>query len=170
MVKLPNRLLAAASFVDRGALIADVGTDHGFLPLYLLKNGTAEYAYLIEKNRGPLKRARENTEKYGMSDRTALILSDGLTGLPEYREKEKLPHGFPDTVIMTGMGGPLILKIIDETPEEIREGVRCWILSPQSLIEDFREGLRERNMEILQEIQESDRGKNYIIMKVRGML
>ncbi len=170
MRKLPNRLLAAAGFVEEGSVIADVGTDHGFLPLYLLKNGIAEYAYLIEKNRGPLLRAKENTEKYGLTERSFLVLSDGLRGLPEYLDREKPLPGYPDTVIMTGMGGPLILKIIDEAPEEIKKKVRCWILSPQSLIDDCRSGLKDRNMEIIEEKTESDRGKVYFIMKVRGIL
>ncbi len=170
MVRLPNRLLAAADFVEKGSCIADVGSDHGFLPLYLLKNGIAEYAYLIEKNRGPLLRAKENTEKYGLGEKAALVLSDGLTKLPRYIRETECAFPLPDTVIMTGMGGPLILKIIDETPDEIRENVSRWILSPQSLIDDFREGLKLRNMEIIEEKAERDRNKNYIIMKVRGLL
>ncbi len=165
MKNLPERLLAAASFVKRGSVIADVGCDHGLLPHYLLKSGISDFAYLLDKNRGPLLRAGENTEKYGLSDKCALVLSDGLKKLPEYIEGGRSRAGFPDTVIITGMGGPLILKILDETPREIRKRADTWILSPQSLIEDCREGLRIRGFSILEEKMADDKGKHYVILR-----
>ncbi len=166
MKKLPERLKAAASFIEKNAVIADVGCDHGFLPFYLLQNEIISYAYLIEKNRGPLSKASENAEKYGFSDMCSLVLSDGLKALPDYLKKKDVPSGLPDTVIMTGMGGPLILRIIDDAPDEIRRNVRTWILSPQSLISDCKEGLSERGFLIREEITVNDRSKSYLIMKV----
>ena len=167
MKNLPERLLAAASFVERGSVIADVGCDHGLLPHYLLKSGTSDFAYLLDKNRGPLLRAGENTEKYGLSDKCALVLSDGLKKLPEYIEGGQIRAGFPDTVIITGMGGPLILRILDETPWEIRKRADTWILSPQSLIEECREGLRMRGFLILEEKTADDKGKHYVILRCK---
>ncbi|MBQ7724955.1 MAG: SAM-dependent methyltransferase [Lachnospiraceae bacterium] len=165
MKLLPERLAAAASFVEKNSVIADVGCDHGLLPHYLLKEGIAEFAYLIDKNRGPLLRAGENTEKYGLGGKCALVLSDGLTGLPDHIEKEKVEAGFPDTVIITGMGGPLIKKIIDETPLMIKENVRNWILSPQSLIDEFREEFNETGLRIVEEKEVREKRKSYVIFK-----
>lgn len=165
MKALPKRLLAAASFVERGSVIADVGCDHGLLPHYLIKSGISDFAYLIDKNKGPLLRAGENTERYGLSDKCALVLSDGLKSLPEYIAGGDLKGGFPDAVIITGMGGPLILRILDETPEVIRENVRSWILSPQSLIEECREGIRTRGFSIFDEKMAEDKGKHYVILR-----
>ncbi len=165
MKKLPQRLMAAAAFVKENAVIADVGCDHGFLPLYLLQNGIVRFAYLIDKNKGPLLRAGENAEKYGFSGRCELVLSDGLKALPDAIRKTDTGPGAPDTVIMTGMGGPLILRIIDDTPEEIRKNVTRWILSPQSLIADCREGLTERGFVIREETELSEKNKHYVIMR-----
>ena len=165
MKTLPERLLTAASCGEKGSVIADVGCDHGLLPHYLLKKGISVFAYLIDKNRGPLLRAAQNTEKYGLSDSCAHVVSDGLKELNTFISDNNVPAGIPDTVIMTGMGGPLILKIIDEAPEEIKRNVSTFILSPQSLIEDCKEGLRERGFMIRDEKMVSDKGKHYTIIK-----
>ena len=92
-------------------------------------------------------------------------MSDGLTGLPDHIEKEKVEAGFPDTVIITGMGGPLIKKIIDETPLMIKENVRNWILSPQSLIDEFREEFNETGLRIVEEKEVREKRKSYVIFK-----
>jgi len=165
MKNLPERLFIAASFVEKGSVVADVGCDHGLLPHYLIKSGISDFAYLIDKNKGPLLRAGENTEKYGLSDKCALVLSDGLKKLPEFIGGGGGRADLPDTVIITGMGGPLILRILDECPEEIRKAVATWILSPQSLIEECREGLSRRGFVILEERTADDKGKHYVILK-----
>ena len=165
MKLLPERLAAAASFVERNSVIADVGCDHGLLPHYLLKEGIADFAYLIDKNKGPLLRAGENTEKYGLSGKCALVLSDGLIKLPDHIERERVAAGFPDTVIITGMGGPLIKKIIDEAPPAVKENVRSWILSPQSLIDEFREEFGKTGLRIIEEREVREKKKSYIIFK-----
>lgn len=162
MKTLPERLAAAASFVDKGAVVADVGCDHGLLPHYLLKHETASFAYLIDKNRGPLLRAEENTEKYGLNDRCAHILSDGLKELPDYIKGRKNLL-FPDTVMITGMGGPLMLKIIEEAPEVVKENTVRWILSPQSLIDEFLQGLDTAGFDIIEEKSVSEKNKHYRI-------
>ena len=166
MKTVPPRLLTAASFVEKGAVVADVGCDHALLPHYLLKEGIADFAYLIDKNKGPLMKAGENTEKYGLSGRCALVLSDGLKKLPGFIEENDIPAGYPDTVIITGMGGPLILRILEETPFKIKENVRDWILSPQSLIDDFRNGIPELGLKIIEESEVVEK-KRYMVFRVR---
>ena len=171
MKLLPKRLLSAASFVEKGSVIADVGCDHGLLPHYLLKEGIAEYAYLIDKNRGPLLRAGENTERYGLTGKCALVLSDGLSGLPDYIRYSEVTLKAPDTVIITGMGGPLITKIIREAPPELKEKVKSWILSPQSLIEEFRADIKDMGLSVIEEKEVREK-KQYMVFKVakRGIV
>ena len=165
MKLLPERLLAAASFVEKNSVVADVGCDHGLLPHYLLKEGISEFAYLIDKNRGPLLRAGENTEKYALTEKCALVLSDGLTELPQYIRKSTKPLESPDTVIITGMGGPLITRIVREAPLAVTKHVKNWILSPQSLIEEFRADLVDMGLSVLEETEVREK-KKYVVFKV----
>ncbi|MBR6874655.1 MAG: SAM-dependent methyltransferase, partial [Ruminococcus sp.] len=97
-----NRLLACARLV-RGSRAADVGTDHGYLPMYLVQNGICESALACDINEKPLASARENIEKAGLSDKIGVYLSDGLGSVP--------CEGITD-VIVAGMGGELIADII----------------------------------------------------------
>ena len=96
--RIDARLLSAAEYVRAGAVFADIGTDHGYLPVFLLKNGIIERAVLTDINEHPLESARESVRAEGLSDRVDFYLTDGALGL------EGL--GITD-VAVCGMGGEL---------------------------------------------------------------
>ncbi len=100
---LSPRLLAAADFVREGAFVADVGTDHAYLPIYLCTIGKVRGALASDINEGPLKKAVENIKKHKLEDKISTLLTSGLTGAEHYT---------PDDIIICGMGGDLICEII----------------------------------------------------------
>ena len=80
-MKLSKRLETVASFVPKGSNIADIGTDHGYVPIYLVREGQAEHAVAMDVRKGPLERARAHVEAAGLGSRIDVRLSDGLAGL-----------------------------------------------------------------------------------------
>lgn len=130
---LDSRLSLAASFVRDGATVADIGTDHAYLPIYLLLTGKAKAAIAADINEGPLERAAVNCRRYGVSDKMTLCLSDGLKKLP-------LSEKCVSDIIICGMGGELIASIIDGSDYTKNENVRL-ILQPMSQAARLREYL-----------------------------
>ncbi len=153
---LSKRLLTIASLVPPGGRIADVGTDHGYIPIYLVKNGVAKSAIAMDVRSGPLSRAAEHVEEYGLSDRIELRLSDGLNALSA---------GEADTVVISGLGGPLMVDIL-ERGKQTADAVDCFVLSPQSDIPGVRIFLRENDYRIEREAFVLDDGKYYTVMQV----
>ena len=164
MIRLSQRLKYIASFVDRGSVLADVGCDHGLLSLRLLKDGIIEHAFLMDINPAPLAKAEENAERYGLRDRVDIVLSDGLKALPEYIRKNKTGL-FPDTVLISGVGGRLTSEIIAHTPEVVREKIKSWILSPQSEVPECRRSLVASGLGIKDDGIVEDQGKYYFVIK-----
>ena len=105
MVKLSNRLSAVASFVTDGNVLADVGTDHGYIPIYLLQEKRIKKAIAMDINAGPLQRAKEHIALYGLKDYIETRLSDGV---------EALMPGEADTILIAGMGGGLVMHILED--------------------------------------------------------
>ena len=104
-MKLSKRLETVASFVPKGSNIADIGTDHGYVPIYLVREGQAEHAVAMDVRKGPLERARAHVAEAGLGSRIDVRLSDGLAGLKP---------GEADCVVIAGMGGELIIHILEE--------------------------------------------------------
>ena len=121
-MELSKRLQTVAAAVTPGHRIADVGTDHGYVPIYLVKNGLCPSACAMDVNKGPLARAAEHIGQEGLSDKIATRLSDGLAGLSPDET---------DTVVIAGMGGELICRILKNAPEFLEAGME-FILQPQS--------------------------------------
>lgn len=165
MIRLSGRLEAVSSFVKGSRVISDVGCDHGLLPLCLLEKNEIEYAYLLDKKKEPLLRAEKNVLAERLTERTRLVLSDGLLALPEEIRKDGA-FGYPDTVVISGMGGPLILEILKKAPEDIKKNVKKYVLSPQSELRDFRSALGKEGYEIRDEGIVRDQGKYYFILEV----
>ncbi len=164
MIRLSKRLLCAASFLKGAKVIADVGCDHGLLSLFLLERKLIEKAYLMDIKKGPLLKAGENAERYGLKGKAELILSDGFKALPLIlMERPEAPY--PDSAVICGMGGPLILDIISGAPKEILEGIDKLILSPQSEISAFRKGLFKLGYAIPDEALTEEDGKFYFVME-----
>lgn len=160
-MKLSHRLETIASFVRKGSKIADIGTDHGYIPIYLIRQGTAVSAVAMDVRSGPLERAREHVEKYGLSDRICLRLSDGL---------KKLEPGEADTVIIAGMGGELMIHILEEG-KHMWDSVSCWVLSPQSELDKVRHYLEAQGFLLRREEMLTDEGKYYVVMEAgRGKM
>lgn len=154
-LNMSDRLMKIASKTAQGSRVADVGTDHGYIPIYLALNGTVKSAIAMDVNEGPLNRARQNIEKMGVADKVSVRLSDGL---------DKLGNGEADTVIIAGMGGKLTIRIL-EKGEEVLENISTLILSPHSDIESVRIYLINNNYNITDEDMVIDDDKYYTIIK-----
>lgn len=160
-MRLSKRLEAVASFVPQKSRVADVGTDHGYIPIWLVEQGIAEYAIAMDVRKGPLMRAEEHIRQHRLESRIETRLSDGLS---------QLRPGEADTVVIAGMGGELMLRIL-------RDGAHVWdsvsrfVLSPQSELETFRRGLEEMGFAITEETMLREEGKYYTVMAVaRGRM
>ena len=149
-----KRLLVCSEFVRDGAVLADVGTDHAYLPIYLLQKGKISRAVLSDINQGPLNKARENSEKAGFIDRVELRLCNGAN--------ELLGLGITDYAIC-GMGGELIADIIEHAPQ-LKDKDISLILQPMSKPEVLRGYLFSNGFEILKERYVTDTGKHYVCM------
>lgn len=153
---LSKRLTTIASFVEKGSRVADVGTDHGYVPIYLVKKQIAAGAIAMDVRTGPLSRAAEHVREYGLENRIELRLSDGLGALQP---------GEADTVIISGMGGSLIIDILTRG-SAAAAATPHLILSPQSDIPRVRIFLRENGYRIDREAFIRDEGKYYTVMSV----
>lgn len=154
MSALNARLLSAAELTRQGAVLADIGTDHAYLPLYLLSEGRISYAFATDVNAGPLASARKNAEEYGQTKKMDFILTDGATALAG--------KGITDYTIC-GMGGELIADIIDRAPH-LKSGEINLILQPMSRQEKLREYLYSHGFEITTESYSHDAGKYYVCL------
>ena len=154
---LNPRLNSAAELVRQGATFADIGTDHAYLPLFLLEEGRICRAFCTDINKGPLESARKNVAAAGMSDRCEFLLTDGATSLAG--------RGITDYAIC-GMGGELIADIISRAPELATEEVSL-ILQPMSRQSVLRKYLASAGFEIRCESYSCDAGKYYVCMLVK---
>ena len=131
-ITLDSRLGCIAEAIGSACIVADIGTDHGLLPIALLLRGQAERAVACDIRQGPLDSARRNAERYGVSDKVELVLTDGFHGIEVYS---------PDAVVISGMGGELIARIISEAPY-LRGDVRLF-LQPMTRAESLRRYLAQ---------------------------
>lgn len=155
MIELSRRLQAVADLVTPGSRLADVGCDHGYLSIYLVQSKKVPHSIAMDVNRGPLLRAQEHICQYGLEEYIETRLSDGLACLSA---------GEADTLVLAGMGGPLMEKIMEEG-REVLAGMREMILQPQSEIPAFRRYLQKQGYCIVQEDMVREEGKYYPIMR-----
>lgn len=154
-MQLSQRLSSVASMVTAGNCLADVGTDHGYVPIYLYERNIIPRAIAMDVNKGPLERAALHIAESGMKEAIETRLSDGLTALKP---------GEADSVVIAGMGGPLIIRILSAHPE-ITESLKELILQPQSEISEVRIWLYEQGYEIIEEHMVFEDGKYYPMFK-----
>lgn len=155
-MELSKRLEAVASLVSKGSRLADVGTDHGYIPIALVERQWIPSAIALDINRGPLERASLHIKEHGLEEQIQTRLSDGVN---------KLNAGEADTVVIAGMGGPLLQNILS-AGEEVLRSVKELVLQPQSEIGGVRHFLEKNNYEILEEKMIEEDGKFYPMMRV----
>jgi len=159
-LKLTDRLLKIASLVTEGKRVADIGTDHGYIPVYLLNQGKVPYAILADVNKGPLENARGEVRHNKLLDKVDLRLGSGI---------EVLEKGEVDEVIIAGMGGILISELL-EAKLEVAHSVDKLILQPMQAQNELRKYLLNNGFEILDEVlvKEDFRIYEIIIAKYTG--
>ena len=151
---LNARLLCAAELTRQDATFADIGTDHAYLPLFLLESGKIKFAYCCDINEGPLASARKNAEERGRLSETEFILTDGAAVLSG--------KGITDYAIC-GMGGELIADIIERAPH-LKDPSVNLILQPMTKQEKLREYLASAGFKITRESYSLDAGKYYVCL------
>lgn len=141
LFSLGARLEACAEFVRRGKVVADIGTDHAYLPIWLVATGKNPRAYASDINEEPIRLACANINKYFLSDKVIAFTGNGL---------EKIPQDDVDDIIIAGMGGDNIIGILSEA-KWIKNSRYRLILQPMSKIEKLREYLFVNNFDIISE-------------------
>lgn len=157
LFQLSPRLALCAGLIRGGLPLCDVGADHAYLSIWLLKTGRVPRALASDVNPGPLETAAANARRYGVEDRLTLRQSDGL--------REIKPAEAEDFVI-AGMGGELILRIVEEAPW-LRDPGKHLVLQPMSSARDLRLGLKRLHFEVTAEEAVMDGGRSYTAFSAR---
>ena len=137
-IKLSIRLKYIASFVSKDMIIGDIGSDHGYLPYYLLNNDIVSFIYASDNKKGPYNNLCNTLKSF--SDRCEVALKNGLDDLPSY----------VNTLTITGMGGDLIISIL-ENGKKYLKNIDNMILSPQQNVEGVRRYLNSIGYKIIKE-------------------
>lgn len=153
--RLSKRLETVASFVPTGAVVADIGSDHAYLPCYLVHKGIAARAIAGEVVKGPFESAERQVRTEGLVDKITVRMADGLAAV---QEEDRV-----DTVTIAGMGGPLIVSILEKHPAALTTVTRL-ILQPNIHAKAIREWALERGWAILDEVILSEDDKVYEVL------
>lgn len=157
-LKLTPRLYAIAARIPPGAKLADIGTDHGHLPLYLLKIGHLQRAIASDLRPGPLNHARRNAFDYGLSDRISFRLASGL---------DAISPDECDVISIAGMGGETIIEILQAAPWTA-DGKHILFLQPMTMLPQLRQWLWENGYHIDEEIVCQEGYRYYLVWSVIG--
>ena len=155
-MELSKRLQAVADLVSEGLVVADVGTDHGYIPIYLIETKKSPKAFAMDVNKGPLLRAKEHIAEHGLETRIETRLSDGVRALQK---------GECECVVVAGMGGALTIKIMEEG-KDIFRSLKEFVLQPQSELQKVRAYLYQNEYSIVEENMVLDDGKFYPMFRV----
>ncbi|MDK2798647.1 MAG: tRNA (adenine22-N1)-methyltransferase [Clostridiales bacterium] len=153
--KLTPRLQLIADKVLPGARVADIGTDHAYIPIYLITKGISNYVIASDVKKGPVEKAKDNVKKYNLMHRIDVRLGNGL---------EKVSLGEVDTVIIAGMGGVLIAEILSAAKSALKTIDRL-ILQPMVGQEEVRKWLINNHFKIVDEelVMEGSKIYNVIV-------
>lgn len=153
-ITLTPRLRLVAECVRQGSTVADIGTDHAYVPLYLIKSNISPFAYACDIGEGPLLNAKKTVENENMSDKIKLVLSDGL---------DKLHENCADDIIIAGMGGEMISDIIGRADWLKSPDVRL-ILQPMTMHHLLRKSLALMGFEVTEEKYCAEGKRFYTVM------
>ena len=156
---LSERLRAVTELVTKGNRVADIGCDHAYTSIYLVKKGIAPCAIAMDINAGPIERAKENVALYGLADKITVRRSDGV---------KELGVEEADTLLITGMGGLLMKKILSDKPE-VTAAAKELVLQPQSEVEELRRFLHSIGFVITTEQIRKEDGKFYVMFQAKQM-
>ena len=154
-MKLSKRLQVIADFIERGSVVADIGTDHGFLPAYLVSSGICDNAIASDISAGSLRAAERTVEKYGLEDRIKLVNAPGLDGVCEDEV---------DTIVISGMGGETIVSILEDAPWV--KNNKTLILQPQTKLNVLLNYIGENGFEVKSAKLIKDKGRDYLVLVV----
>lgn len=152
--ELDARLLTCAGLVRKNSVVADIGSDHAYLPIYLVKNNICEKAIASDINEGPVKRAKMNIAISGLSQKITALRADGLDEAASF---------LPDDIVIAGMGGELICRILDRSQYIKNNNVRL-ILQPMTMCEVVRNYLAEKGFKIIDERLCTAENKSYQVI------
>ncbi|MDR0671362.1 MAG: class I SAM-dependent methyltransferase [Oscillospiraceae bacterium] len=155
MIRLPDRLRVLAGFIPPGARVADIGTDHARLPVWLVQSGRAARVVATDIREKPLVRARRLVERCGLEAAIRLVQADGLQGL--FGER-------PDTVVIAGMGADTIAEILRAAPS--LPGA-IFLMQPMTHAERLRLFLARHGYELYGERLAAEGGRLYNILAAR---
>jgi len=158
-IKLTTRLKALTVLIEDGASVADIGTDHGYLPVYLAQKGSAEHIIASDISAASLKAAQRSADKYNVTDSISFRVAPGLDGI----NRDDV-----DTVIIAGLGGETIRGIIKDAPWTKSRCVTL-ILQPQSKVDILFRFLYDNGYEIKKVIYVFDANKRYTIIWCHGI-
>ena len=159
VMKLNQRLGSVAGFIRKDANVADIGSDHGYLPVYLALNNNTRRIIASDISRNSLKAAMRSAEKYGVADKIEFIVTDGMKGMDNTNI---------DTIVIAGMGGETISKILSEAPWTKTCDIDV-ILQPQTKVDILCLWLHDNGYRLRGAKLAREKGKTYIIMLVGGI-
>lgn len=151
------RLCSATPYLTRGGRVADIGTDHAYLPIHLVAEGIVREALACDINEGPIESARANIREAGLEAQISTLRTDGLCGVEAFA---------PDDILIFGMGGELIVRILSDAPWIRREGIGL-VLQPMSRASVLRKWLAEEGFSLLGETLTQDGRKFYQTIHAR---
>lgn len=155
--RLSERLKKVAEWIERGNVVADIGTDHGYLPIYIVKQNISDKVIAMDVRKGPLNKAYENVQASGTDGCIDIRLSDGLA---------RLNKNEASTITICGMGGPLIQSILEKGKDKYNQNTQL-IVSPQSEIREFRKFLYTNGFEIKRQTMLKEDRQFYLIIDCR---
>lgn len=155
-LQLNPRLLQIARLVPTCKAVADIGTDHGYIPIFSVLAGLCDGAIASDINKGPIKRAEENVKLFCLEDKISLRLGGGL---------ETVQPGEADVIVIAGMGGILVSDILEKS-KDVVNGAKHLILQPMTAVKELREYLCQNSFCVQKEVLVAEEDKLYSIICV----
>lgn len=154
-ITLTPRLRCVADMIGECELLADIGTDHAYIPIYAVQNGQAMRAVASDVVKGPVNIARKNVAEHALCDKIDVVLSDGLGKADG-----------ADVIVIAGMGGKLICDILAANLDTARSAKRL-VLQPMTCVEDVRRFLHQHSFEVVDERLAKEENKIYNVLVAR---